>query len=246
MDEVYSVLKGEVKRSKAEMLKIAKHMTTISERFLEALADSGMKAADLARSAYLTQGAISQWSTGSVAEKHAKASTAIKIARALNVNVEWLISGEGPKRPGEDRKAPNLVFVRFPLASRVSAGSGAVNPDYEEIEGLSFLQESLSRKGLFAANCGAVKVTGDSMYPRIKDGDVVVYDESDRAVKDGRVYVIRWGDEDSVKRLFRELDGKIRVVSDNSAAGFVDRVIDPLDYGFEIKGRVRWIGSWED
>lgn len=246
MAEVYSVLKGKVKRSKAEMLKIAKHMTTISERFLEALSDSGMKAAELARSAYLTQGAISQWSTGSVAEKHAKASTAIKIAKALNVNVEWLISGEGPKRPGEAAKPANLVYVRFPGAARASAGHGAVNPDYEEVEGLSFLPESLRRKGLFAANCGAVKVMGDSMYPRIKDGDVVLYDESDRAIKDGRVYVIRWGDEDSVKRLFRELDGKVRVVSDNSAAGFVDRVINPEDDGFDIKGRVRWIGSWED
>ncbi len=228
------------------MLKNAKHMTTISERFLEALGDSGMKAADLARSAYLTQGAISQWSSGDVAEKHAKASTAIRIAKALNVNVEWLISGEGPKRPGDASRPTGLVYVKFPVTARASAGYGATNPDYEEVEGLSFLPESLRRKGLFAANCGAVKVSGDSMYPRIKDGDVVLYDETERAIKDGRVYVIRWGDEDSVKRLFRELDGKVRVVSDNSAAGYVDRIIDPQDDGFDIKGRVRWIGSWED
>lgn len=247
MDEEYSALKVDVKSAKAEMLKLAKYMETIKDRYLKALSEYDGNAAALAAEANLSEGALSQWGAGLVKKEHVKAATAIRIAKALGVRVEWLVDGVLPEREGGDApRAPGLVFVKFPYTARASAGHGAVNLDHEEVAGLSFLPESLRRKGLFAANCGAVKVRGDSMYPRIKDGDVVLYDESDKQLKDGKVYVIRWGEEDSVKRLFRELDGRVRVVSDNSAAGFVDRLVDPGDDGFEIRGRVRWIGSWED
>jgi phage repressor protein C with HTH and peptisase S24 domain len=53
------------------------------------------------------------------------------------------------------------------------------------------------------------------MEPTLYDGDSALIDISDTAVRDGKVYVLRYGDGFRIKRLLKRFDGSIVLVSDN-------------------------------
>lgn len=219
-------------------------METLASRIQEARVEAGFDSpAALAKAVGVKPAAVYQWETGET--QSLKGETLIDLADALKVNPKWLLRGKLPKRAMDAMSA--YLFVRFHRDKRVSGGPGAVNDESRDATtGLAFLEASLRRKGLSDESAAAIVVVGESMMPRLRDGDTVVYDEADTNLRDGKMYVIRWGDELIVKRLFRELDASIRIVSENKSGEFPDRFVRDGDDGFEIKGRVRWIGSWED
>jgi phage repressor protein C with HTH and peptisase S24 domain len=128
----------------------------------------------------------------------------------------------------------------------VAAGGGAMNFDMPAKGSLMFQASSLRRKGISAKTSAVGYVRGDSMLPRLRDGDALLFDRADTIVRPGKVYVIRRGDEAFVKRLFPE-GLRYRVVSDNkSDPQWTEWYVDVHDPDLEIVGRVRWVASWED
>lgn len=126
------------------------------------------------------------------------------------------------------------------------AGNGYQNQQFTRIGELTFRIGSLEKKGIDPLKADIHFVAGRSMEPRLYDGDAILFDTRESAVtSDGKMYVIDWNGERFVKRLFRELDGSIRIVSDNKAPEFQDRFVRTGDDGFSVVGRVRWVGSWE-
>jgi len=126
------------------------------------------------------------------------------------------------------------------------AGTGYPNGQFTRIGELTFRVGSLEKKGIDPARADIHFVAGRSMEPRLYDGDAILFDTRETSVaSDGKMYVIDWNGERFVKRLFRELDGSVRVASDNKAPEFQDRIVRPGDGGFTVVGRVRWVGSWE-
>lgn len=127
-----------------------------------------------------------------------------------------------------------------------SAGDGHQVSRLTRIGELTFRLGSLEKKGIDPKQAEVYFVTGRSMEPRLYDGDAVLFDKRETTVtEDGKIYVILWNGARFVKRIFRELDGRLRIVSDNKAPEFQDRFVHPGDDGFTIQGRVRWVGSWE-
>jgi phage repressor protein C with HTH and peptisase S24 domain len=84
-----------------------------------------------------------------------------------------------------------------------------------------------------------IEVVGDSMSPTIDDGDLVVADTRETRFKSDGIYVIRNGDDLSIKRVQREPDGKLTVRSDNQA--YHTMTIAPNALNFV--GRVLWTGG---
>jgi phage repressor protein C with HTH and peptisase S24 domain len=83
-----------------------------------------------------------------------------------------------------------------------------------------------------------VKVTGDSMRPTIFDGDVALVNTAERKITNGKVFAFIVDGEARVKRLFKQFDGRIRVVSDNpDKLQFPDEFLTP-DHMPEMVGRV--------
>jgi phage repressor protein C with HTH and peptisase S24 domain len=127
-----------------------------------------------------------------------------------------------------------------------SAGEGHEVTRLTRIGELTFRLGSLEKKGIDPKLADVYFVTGRSMEPRLYDGDAVLFDTRETVVTDdGKIYVILWNGARFVKRIFRELDGRYRIVSDNRSPEFQDRFVHPGDDGFTIQGRVRWVGSWE-
>lgn len=124
-------------------------------------------------------------------------------------------------------------------------GDGSLPDDYAEAHKLKFRASSLRRKGLNPAHLHVYYGDGDSMEPRIHDGDAILFDTSDTRIVDNRIYVIRYEGHVYAKRLQVHED-LVLIESDNRTDPKWARpvLVKPGD-DFEVIGRVRWIGSWE-
>ena len=83
------------------------------------------------------------------------------------------------------------------------------------------------------------------MSPTIEDGDIVLVDEGCQGeeLQDGRVYVIRKGEEIYVKR-YRKGVGCLLFRGDNRDRAYLDVEVKEGDEdGFKVIGRVLWAGK---
>lgn len=142
-------------------------------------------------------------------------------------------------------KPDDLDADVFALVPRVevslSAGNGALVDHEQPLPPLAFRRDWLQRKGVTSrASLRVCSVKGRSMEPALMDGDVVLIDLGQTSIQDGEIYAIRYGDEIKIKRLFKTLDGGIKLHSDN--AEFPPEVVRP-SHSFGIIGMKIWRGG---
>lgn len=181
----------------------------------------------------------------------------VSIARAGEVSVHWLATGEGPKRLDSCGAAPGASdngqapltrlddgFVLVPRYNvEASAGPGALNGNEHVVDYMAF-REDFVRRVLRAdpANLVLITAVGDSMEPAIRAGDLLLVDRGIDRIMDDAIYVLGIGDEVMVKRVQRFFDGGLSVKSDNATI-YREQAIAPADVpGLRVAGRVRWIG----
>lgn len=198
---------------------------------------------------------VVSWEDGSA--KSIGGKYLLRAARAYRVRPEWLGDGEGsdgwpflgeavpPNDSGE------FIPVRA-YAQAAGLGDGKEAAEYEQTHGLMFRRDSLSKKRLSAAKMAVMYGHGDSMLPRIKSGDVILFDVSDTKPSDGDLFVIRMDGaanrEYNVKRC-KIVDDLVLFEADNPKGDHQWRSARRMDnkrQPITIVGRVRWIGSWED
>ena len=176
-------------------------------------------------------------------------NTLDRIAAAWRISTRWLADERGPKERTEDD--PDWPGVRG-YAQAVGLGAGAEADEYAESHKLKFKAASLRRKRLQPEALAVFYGKGDSMLPRIHDGDAVLFDTSDVKPRDGALYVIQVhgaaNAEYQVKRALL-LDDSVFFVADNPSGDHAwtkPRRMDAKRSEIVVIGRVRWIGSWED
>lgn len=115
-------------------------VATAAERLNEALADSGMKKADLARKTEISRGALSRYFSGEFVPKQMAIH---KLSVALNVSEMWLWGYDVPKeRTLSQKKNDDLVKIIARLRKDTSYFNLVKNLDmlsaeqYESIEKL--------------------------------------------------------------------------------------------------------------
>ena len=175
--------------------------TTIGDRLREARESKEMDQSTLADKAGIATRTLQRWEKG---EQVPDGVAITKIAKATNVQPNWLLTGEGemyavPSRPenvyplpGSLRRGVNLVDL--PLISSVPAGKVATifHPDYVD----NYVTvDDIKDPGAFA-----LRVKGNSMAPRIEDGDVVIVSPQQEA-RNGDVCVVRVDGEDTLKKV---------------------------------------------
>ena len=88
--------------------------------------------------------------------------------------------------------------------------------------------------------CRIIRVTGESMEPTLPDGGAILIDLANKNQKDGKIFVIRIGDELVVKRTVLDPDAGWLVVSDNrNKRMWATR---PWPEDAQIIGEVKWLG----
>lgn len=133
----------------------------------------------------------------------------------------------GGPEPRAGWRVPRLDVI-------ASAGPGAFN-DRETAIGAATVSPELARSlGLKPDRASIIRVRGDSMAPRLADGDELLVDEARRSPgPHGGVFVLRLDGALLVKRVAR-IRGRLLVTSDNAAA-------PPVRPGSpEIVGQVVW------
>jgi repressor LexA len=160
-----------------------------------------MDQATLAEKLGIVTRTIQRWEKG---EQVPDGVALTRIARVTGVLPTWLLTGEGEMYPSPTH--PENVFplptsakrrnrlVDLPLISAVPAGKVATifHPEYTD----TFVTvDDVKDPGAFA-----LRVKGNSMSPRIEDGDVVVVSPQAEA-RNGDICVVRVDGEDTLKKV---------------------------------------------
>jgi phage repressor protein C with HTH and peptisase S24 domain len=194
----------------------------------------------LARASGLSQGGLQRYFKGGEPTRPAL----IKLAKAGDVDVGWLMTGEHPPQLPAASGDEEDTYAYIPLYdARISQGHGAWNEGGRVLTKLAFTRYSLRKKGLEASQLAAVRVDGDSNEPVLSDGDTVMVDLRRNELQGEAFYVIRLDDLLYAKRLQRQYDGSILVISANPAYQPMTIPYDRIDT-LQIVGRIVWAGGW--
>lgn len=151
----------------------------------------------------------------------------------------WLETGEGAPRPEEASALFSEEFRRIPkVAARLSAGGGSFETE-AGIEGyFAFRSQWVERKGN-PSDMVLMEVYGNSMEPELREGDVVLLDQSRRDILAGGIYAVGVEDTVMVKRVEKR-PGQVVLHSDNTDYSPIYLRGDELD-NVRVLGRVIWV-----
>lgn len=184
-------------------------MPEFKERLDEAMRIRDISAAELSRISKVNEGAISQYRAG---KYKASQRSLDKLARALNVNIPWLMGADVPMT--DEPSAPSLPSptitedtVTFPIVTSVAAHYDSVSTD-ESATGEHIEVPSAYLKGRKAEEFCAMRVRGDSMFPSFQDGDVVLVLRQTTMNHSGEIGVISYGDDEMTIKRINYVDGE--------------------------------------
>lgn len=196
----------------------------------------------LAERAEIPESTVSDY----IARGIAKAGAAVGIARALNVSVDWLLTGKEPSIAGD--LAEDSEVIRIPAVKDLaaSAGPGSVIEPFELTgEAAPFPAPWLRKQFGQIDGLKLIQVRGISMEPLIADGAWVLMDVNRKGMSPG-VYVVRLDDALQVKRLEWRNKNCVTLISQNPAMKPIELDLsgdgDPRD--FAVIGRVLLTGNF--
>ncbi|MDO3665310.1 S24 family peptidase [Acinetobacter higginsii] len=138
-----------------------------------------------------------------------------------------------------------VIIPRYDV--KAACGLGYTNEDELIKGGLSFKQSFLRKLGLSLNHqeTGILDGDGQSMEPTINHCDCVLVDlrvNTFDQIMSGKIYAFIANKELRIKRLFKTINGGLRIVSDNSDKNtFPDEVLQPEELdALQIKGWIKW------
>lgn len=182
-------------------------MGDFQQRLRQTMFFKGIRQKDISDRTGISDSKISSYVTG---RYKPNAETLAKIANALGVDAAWL-AGEGPDAEPEEFTRGERGFREIPIVGRVAAGA----PIFAIENQVDSLMVRDNRSGLFG-----LRIVGDSMAPRIMDGDLVVVQQQDDA-KDGDIIIALIDDEATCKVIKKSAWGVSLVPFNSSYAPFV-------------------------
>lgn len=164
-------------------------MDIFTARLNKAMFMKGIRQIDLAERTGIHRGTLSKYMKG---ENIPGAKHITNLAAALGVSADWLLG----KEEMSNARLTIPEVSKIPILGKVAAGV----PIYaqEDVIGSVMVDDP---EGLFA-----LRVKGDSMSPRIMDGDLVIVKAQDSA-EEGDLVIALVGDEATCKILKRSAWG---------------------------------------
>lgn len=186
--------------------------TDFAERLTQALELRGLSAADLSRAAGVSEGTISCYKNG---RYQAKQNRVYDFAKILNVDPAWLMGYDVPMEPqGENASTkpttppgfqPMPEMATVPIVGRIACGTPILAE--QNIEGSTCVPARW--RATFSLVC-----KGDSMEPKIHDGDLVAIRKQPE-VENGEIAAVRIGEEATLKRVYKR-EGFLELRPENS------------------------------
>ena len=202
--------------------------SNFAARLSQALDARNMKAADLSKKTKVSEGTISCYINGKYEAKQNRVRT---FAEALNVNPAWLMGYDVPMEPDNQPIIPAGFeplpeMTTIPLVGSIACGTPITAE--ENIEARIGIPAAWNAD--FALTC-----KGDSMAPKICDGDIVCI-RKQQEVENGEIAAVRIGEEATLKRFYRQGD-TVMLQAENPAFSPLVYTRDQLNE-ITIEGRV--------
>lgn len=195
-------------------------------------------------------------------------SMAREIERSLGVHSGYLdtpltrleAGGAWDPATNPDEISPTTMDIPVRLAQKIERYNGHVNipvmdveasmgpgshpPETEVVASCMSLEVEWLRRTVTMTDLSNLRIItgmGESMYPTIKHGDLLLIDTGVKSVTYDAVYLLAMSTVLLVKRIQRELDG-IRIVSDNQQYKEI-MVPSDLEERVQVLGRVVYVWS---
>ena len=155
----------------------------------------------------------------------------LKAAHARTIDLE----------AGRRDSAPSEYFTHIEVSDIETAAGRGITVHGEGVKSMiQFPSNWLRKHQLNARDCRVISVKGESMEPTLADGcSILIFLAGGR--RNGRIYVIRIGDELIVKRAVRNPEAGWMLVSDNPDK---DRFpTQPWPEDAKVIGEVKWYGQ---
>lgn len=212
----------------------------LQDRLRSALQDAGLTANGLAKLVGVSHVAVGQWLSG--ASKNIKGATAIRVASALGVNLDWLLTGVGPRKGA---KAEPVIAVEGPILPNdcVQVPMTKIDRSFGEQQ-MQDKNRSYFNKGIFEfygvkpENCRVLELTSDNMAPILKKGSQVLYDITDKECLISGFYVVNIRGQLMACKLIPQLNGSITLQSTNEDFDPIVINHESLNKDFIIEGKI--------
>ena len=220
-------------------------MTTIAERIKHIRTHHSLTQREVAEMTNVSTPAVSQWERGLA---NPDVNVCLLLEQTLGINTRWLIQGIGvwknTEQSGLEAKNADIEIPFFKDVA-FAAGHGTNLDDLNtSADTLTFKQWWLEEKGYDKDGLIVVCARGDSMQPRIRDGDALLVKTGESSIIDGAVYVLNYANNARVKRLWLKYDGSLLMCSDNPDPQYKDELIPASDADqLNVIGRVVWLGG---
>lgn len=166
----------------------------------------------------------------------------VTLSNKFNLSLDWLIKGEG-RLENIDTFSSNNDFVYVPRYDvHASAGYGALIQSEQVVDFLAFKREWIAFDlRLDPTQLALITVEGDSMYPTIQNGDLILVDMNQYQLKREAIYVLRIEGALMAKRVQRRPEGGFNIISDNKNYPPFSVSRYEAD-SLQVLGRVVWFG----
>jgi transcriptional regulator with XRE-family HTH domain len=128
---------------------------------------------------------------------------------------------------------------------QAAAGSGVIPLEEMQLRPLAFRIDWLAKRHLSPNNLFIVDVKGESMEPKLLDGDLVLVDKSQKDIASGKTYVLRVDGHLLVKNLQLLPGGLVQVASYNNGfppyqVNLADEALDMAVIGRVVASMHEW------
>ncbi|QOW46477.1 MULTISPECIES: S24 family peptidase [Acinetobacter] len=228
---------------------------TVGDRVRQCRKQKGWSQIKLAKEAQVTQATISHIENNSSDQS----KFLPQLAKALSVSVDFLLSGQEyidrkkgnlddfiVVNGGKKGQAPNsdeyVLIPKFDVAG--SCGSGSIIDHVDVDGGLVFSENWIKSQNLNIEKLVVIHAIGDSMYPSVEDGQVLLVDTSDTIPKNSKIYFLCIDGEYYIKRLINMITHWV-IRSDNPDKNQYPDIEISSDkiHAIQIEGRVCWKGG---
>lgn len=175
------------------------------------------------------------------------------VCEVYGVSTDWLIFGRGPMRRDDATDSPegfvpahecgnDADLIMIPrVSARLCAGTGSLETDDNVVGMYAFRAEWILKKGN-TKRMVLMDVTGDSMAPDIKHGDIVLVDQSKTDIYGHGYYAVGVEDAIYIKEIMTS-PGMLVLKSINPRYEDIKVSLgDDHASSVRIIGRVLWVG----
>lgn len=186
---------------------------TIADALNKLMQENDMSQSDFARAIGSTSQAVCLWVNGKT-KPNAYFITAI--CERFGVTPASLASGRAQRTRSIALDSKLIAIPRLDVSA--SCGTGIVNSTEQMIDLIHVSKKWLISKCPYInlKNLEIITASGDSMSPTIKNLDFLFIDRSETTIRADGIYAVVYAGEVYVKRIQKQPDGGLLLISDNN------------------------------